>query len=337
MRVAFLKGPRKMILKEVSDPIPKGDEVVVKVKYCGICGSDLHAYETGIYSGVMGHEISGDIESIGESVKGWKIGDRVTPYIVISCGNCYHCKRGETNVCLSQRFLGVSAPGGFAERVALRADLLQKLSDGTSYEEGALTDVLATALRVVMYSVRSGDTVLIMGAGPIGLLAIQCARRAGASRVYVTQVSQMRAEAAKRLGADDVFNPSQVNINRKMFELTKGVGPDVVIECAGKPETIRNAPMIAKKGGKVMIVGECTVDVPINFVDFSFRETEMKGVWVYAREVFRQAVELIERREVDVGQIISDKIGLSEIVEKGFDALLKPGKNHIKILVDPQR
>lgn len=337
MRVAFLKGPKKMILKDAADPTPKADEVVIKVRSCGICGSDLHAYETGIYSGVMGHEISGDIESVGESVRGWKTGDRVIPYIVFSCGTCYHCQRGLPNLCMSVRLLGFTAPGGYAEHVTVRARMLHRLSNGTPYEAGCLADGAAGALRAVKWSVRSGDTVLIMGAGPIGLYAMQIARKAGASKVYVTQGSQMRAEAARKLGADEVFNPANVRINQKMFELTKGIGPDVVIESAGKPETIRNAPMIVRKGGKVVNIGECTVDVPINIVDFTFREAEMKGVFAYTMEDFERAAQLIERKEINVAPIVTDKIGLSEIVEKGFEALLRPDKNHIKILVDPTR
>nr|MDO8100522.1 alcohol dehydrogenase catalytic domain-containing protein [Candidatus Njordarchaeota archaeon] len=336
MKAAFLKGPKKMTVKDTDDPKPKPDHVVVKVKYCGICGSDLHAYETGMYSGIMGHEFSGDVSSIGESVKGWKIGERVTANPNIGCGSCYYCKRGETNLCMKLTAIGLTAPGAFAEYVPVRADLLRRLGS-MSYEEGTLVEPLGTLVRTAKYSVKPGDSVLVMGAGPIGLCALLCAKKYGARNVFVTEVSQVRAQAATKLGADEVFNPNEVKINQKMIELTAGIGPDVVIECIGKPDTIRGAQNIVRKGGTVMIVGLPTVDVPTNYMGMSVHETAMKAIYAYSIEDFEQAAQLIERKQVNVVPIVSSKIGLSEIVERGFDELLKPEKNHIKILVDPQR
>lgn len=337
MKVAYLKGVKKLIVQDTADPTPKPGQVIVKVKYCGICGSDLHAYETGIYSGIIGHEFSGDIESIGESVKGWKVGDRVTANPNIGCGSCYYCKRGETNLCMKLLTIGEGgAPGAFAEHIPVRADLLRKLNT-MSYEGGALVEPLGTLVRAVKYSVRSGDSVLVMGAGTIGLFALECAKKYGAKKVYVTEVSKLRAEVAKKLGADQVFNPKEVNVSQKMNELTNGLGPDVVLECIGKPETIRGAETIVRKGGTAMIVGVSTVDVPTNYLGMLIHETAVKGIYAYSIQDFEEAAQLIERKQVDISPIVTGKIGLSEIVEKGFEELLKPEKNHIKILVDPQR
>lgn len=337
MKAALLKGPKKMIVKDVEEPKPKSDQVIVKVKYSGICGSDLHAYESGIYSGILGHEFSGEIESVGESVKGWKTGDRVTANANIFDGTCYYCRRGETNLCMSLLGIGVTVPGAFAERVPVRSDLLRKLSDGVSFEEGALVEPLATPLRVVRYSVRFADTVLVTGAGPIGLFALQCSRIGGATRVYVSEVSAMRSQAAKKLGADNVYDPTKVRIDRELIQLTGGIGPDVVIETTAKPEVIRSAESVVRKGGIVMIVGLCPVDVPTNYIGAAVHETQIKGIYNYSVEDFELAARLIERRQLDVSPIVTDRIGLSEIVEKGFEELLRPEKDHIKILVDPQR
>jgi (R,R)-butanediol dehydrogenase/meso-butanediol dehydrogenase/diacetyl reductase len=338
MKAAFLKGTKKMIIKDVEDPKPKTDQVVVKVKYCGICGSDLHAYETGGYAGIMGHEFSGEIESIGESVKGWEVGDRVTANPNAGCGSCYYCRRGETNQCMKYTVIGIAnAPGAFAERVAVRADLLRKLPESISFEAGALIEPLAPLVRATKYAVRFGDTVLVMGAGPIGLFALQCSRIAGALATYVSEVSKVRAAAARKLGADDVFNPTEVRVEQKMNELTKGLGTDVVLECAGRPETIQGAQRIVKKGGKVMIIGESIADIPTNYTTLFVRELDIKGIYDGSLEDFDHAAQLIARGRVEVALMVTDKIGLSEIVEKGFEELLKPEKNHIKILVDPQR
>jgi (R,R)-butanediol dehydrogenase/meso-butanediol dehydrogenase/diacetyl reductase len=337
LRAAFLKGPRKIVVQDTADPKPKPDHVIVKVRYCGICGSDLHAYESGIYSGIIGHEFSGEIESIGESVKGWKIGDRVTANANIFDNTCYYCRRAETNLCMSLLGIGVTAPGAFAERVPVRFDLLRKLSDNVSFEEGTLVEPLATPLRAVRYSVRFADTVLVMGAGPIGLFALECSRIGGATKVYVSEVSATRSETAKKLGADKVFDPTKVRLDRELLQLTGGIGPDVVIETTAKPDVIRSSESIVRKGGIVMIVGLCPVDVPTNYIGVAVHETQIKGVYNYSVEDFELAARLIEQRQLDVSSMVSDKIGLSEIVEKGFEELLRPEKNHIKILVDPQR
>jgi threonine dehydrogenase-like Zn-dependent dehydrogenase len=337
MKAAFLKGPKNMIVRDVDEPKPKPDQVIVKVKYCGICGSDLHAYESGIYSGILGHEFSGEVESLGESVKGWKTGDRVTANANIFDGTCYYCKRGETNLCMSLLGIGVTAPGAFAERVPVRHDLLRKLPDGVSFEEGALVEPISTPLRAVRYSVRFADTVLVTGAGPIGLFALECSRIGGATKVHVSEISAGRREAAKKLGADNVYDPTKVRLEREMVQLTGGIGPDVVIETTAKPDVIRSAESMVRKDGIVMIVGLCPVDVPTNYIGVAVHETQIKGIYNYSVEDFDLALKLIEKRQLDVGPIISDKIGLSEIVGKGFEELLKPEEDHIKILVDPQR
>lgn len=310
----------------------------MKVKYCGICGSDLHGYDTGVMSGILGHEFSGEIESLGESVKGWEIGDRVTANPNIGCGTCYYCKRGETNQCLRLAALGIiNAPGAFAERVAVRADTLIRLPEGISFEAGVLVEPLAPLVRASKYAVRLADTVAVIGAGTIGLFALQCAKLAGARATYVTELSKTRADAAKKLGADRVFNPKEVRAEEEIVKLTKGLGVDVAFECVGRPETIQGAERIVRKGGKVMIIGECLADVPTNYAGVFIRELEIKGIYDGSIQDFEQSAQLIESGKIDVSPIVTDKIGISEIVEKGFEALLKPEKNSIKILVDPQK
>jgi (R,R)-butanediol dehydrogenase/meso-butanediol dehydrogenase/diacetyl reductase len=338
MKAAFLKGPKKLIVKDTDDPKPKPGYVILKVKYCGICGSDLHGYETGVMSGILGHEFSGEIESVGESVKGWEVGNRVTANPNTGCGVCYYCRRGETNQCMKFTAVGImNAPGAYAERVAVRADTLIKLGEATSFEAGALVEPLAPLVRATKYAVKLADTVAIIGAGTIGLLALQCARLAGARAIYVTEPSKSRADAAKKLGADHVFNPKEVRAGEETVKLTKGLGVDVAFECVGKPETIQEAERIARKGGKVMIIGECLSDVPTNYAGIFIRELDIKGIYDGSIQDFDDAAHLIESGKIDVDTMVTDKIGLSEIVEKGFEALLKPEKNSIKILVDPQR
>jgi 2-desacetyl-2-hydroxyethyl bacteriochlorophyllide A dehydrogenase len=336
LKTAYLKGSKKLVVQDVAEPTAKPGQVIVKVKYCGICGTDLHIYETGTFR-FMGHEFTGDIESLGESVKGWNIGDRVTANPVTGCGSCYFCKKGEVNLCPKAVGIGTSGlPGAFAERVAVPAISLHRL-DEIPYEEGNFIEPLTAPLRATKYSVKPGDTVLVLGAGQIGLLSMLAARVKGAKTVYVSEPSPVRAEAARKLGADIVFNPTDVRVGQKVKDLTNGIGPDVVFECAGVPSTIREAQSTVRNGGKVMLVGLCFVDVPTNYLLLSFHEIEMKGIINYTPEDFGEAAQLIRSRKVDVRPIPMQKIGLSEIVEKGFEELLKPQKNFVRILVDPQR
>jgi (R,R)-butanediol dehydrogenase/meso-butanediol dehydrogenase/diacetyl reductase len=329
-------GSKKLIVKDVPEPMPKPDQVIVKVKYCGICGTDLHIYETGTFR-FMGHEFTGDIESLGESVKGWSVGDRVTANPVTGCGSCYYCEKGDVNLCPKSVGIGTSgAPGAFAERVAVPAISLHRL-DVTPYEEGNFIEPLTAPLRAANYSVEPDDTVLILGAGPQGLLSMLAARVKGAKTVYVSETSRVRAEVAKKLGADIVFNPTEVRVSQRVKELTNGLGPDIVFECAGVPSTIREAQSAVRNGGKIMQVGLCFVDVPTNYLLLSFHEVEIKGITNYTPKDFEESVKLIKSRRVDVRPIPIQKIGLSEIVEKGFEELLKPEKNIVRILVDPQR
>ena len=342
MRAAVLEDAGKIVVKDVPKPSPREEEVLVKVKYCGICGSDLHAYKTGMYGLglIMGHEFSGDIVELGSDVKGWDVGDKVIKK-PDSCGECYYCRRGLINLCEKgvervEYGLGIFSNGAYAEYVVVPTSGLLKLPDELTYEQGTMVDPLSTPIRAVRFSkMELGDTALILGAGPLGLLTLQCAKLAGARAVYVTEKAKKRIELAKKLGADEVLNPDEVDIRSRILELTDNRGPDVVFECVGVPDTILDAIGTVRSAGKIVIEGIFDEDVKTRFLDIVLNEIGIKGVFAYNDHDYRRAVELIRKKSVDVNSLITDIISLNDIAEKGFEALIKPEKESVKILVAP--
>lgn len=339
MRAAVLEDAGKIVVKDVPKPSPREEEVLVKVKYCGICGSDLHAYKTGMYGlGLtMGHEFSGDIVELGSDVKGWNVDDKVIKK-PDSCGECYYCRRGIINLCEKgvEYGLGIFSPGAYAEYVVVPTGALCKLPEELTYEQGTMVDPLSTPVRAIRLSkMKLGDTALVLGAGPLGLLTLQCAKLAGARAVYVTEKAKKRMALAKKLGADEVLSPDEVDICSRILEVTDNRGPDVVFECVGVPNTIRDAIRTVRNAGKIVIEGIFDEDVETRFLDIVLNEIGIKGVFAYDNHDFRCAVELIRKKSVDVDSIITDIISLNDIAKKGFEALIKPEKESVKILVAP--
>jgi len=340
MKATILEDVGKIVVKDVPKPSPREGEVLVKVKYCGICGSDLHAYKTGIYGlGLtMGHEFSGEVAELGSNVEGWKVGDRVIGKPT-SCGECYYCRRGLINLCEKASEyggLGIFSPGAYAEYVVVSTTALYKLPEEVTYKQGTMVDPLSTPVRAVRLSkMKLGDTALVLGAGPQGLLTLQCAKLAGASAVYVTEKAKKRIELAEKLGADEVLNPDEVDVCSRILEVTDNRGADIVFECVGVPATIVDAVRNVRKAGKIVVEGVFDEDVETRFLDIVLNEIGIKGVFAYDDHDFRYAVELIRKKSVDVDSLITDVIPLNDIAEKGFEALIKPQKESVKILVAP--
>ena len=349
MKAALLKRPGEIILEEVPVPGISDDEVLVEVKYCGICGSDVHAYKTaelnppGTY---LGHEFSGVLAKVGKSVKGWKPGDRVIVCPLYMCGECYACTHGFPASCQHGfeyaigSVAGLEYAGGFAKFVRVpnpEKTKLYSLPEEVSFEEGALVEPLACSLHAVRISAfRPRDYTMVLGAGTIGLGVVTFLKNAGAGLIIVTEVIEKRTEVAKKLGADYVFNPQKVsNLKERVLELTDGKGVDVVFDCSGVAQAFQSATNFLRPRGQIMLVGVITKEVPI--VPFSFqpgREYRLQASFAYDDE-FPMVIEFLKRDVSRVKEIITSKIKLSDIVEQGFNRLLKAGHTEIKILVSP--
>jgi len=287
VKAARLEGPRDIVLEEIPIPEISDDEVLVEVRYCGICGTDVHGFLAPNYTPVgtyMGHEFSGVIVKAGNKVIGWKPGDRVAIQPTYWCGECYACRHGFLPSCKSQLIglIGGSTdktiPGAFAKfvRGPFPEKRLYYLPEEVSFEEGALVEPLACSLHAVRISAfRSGDPAMVLGAGPIGLGVIAFLKNAGAGLIIATEIAENRAALAKRLGADYVFNPKKVsNLREEVLKLTNGLGVAQVFECSGVPQAFQSATNFLRPKGQVMLVGliqkEVTV-VPFNFQPGEFQ------------------------------------------------------------------
>ncbi|OGO05827.1 MAG: hypothetical protein A2Y60_06105 [Chloroflexi bacterium RBG_13_54_9] len=327
MKAAILVGPQKIEVKDVPAPKPGPGEVVVRVRACAVCGSDLAIFMwgpgvLGVEQRIMGHEFSGDIAEIGEGVEGWNVGDRVVIEPTVACLKCHYCTRHQYNRCLSVGSDGIVIDGAFAEFVKVPAYQLHRLPDEVSYAEGALIEPLAVALHGIWRSgMKPGDTVAVLGAGPIGLLTMLWARKGGASKVFATEIAERRSANAKVL-ADVVLNPSQTDIVSEIIAQTDGLGPDIIFECSGNATAQVQALTLVRKGGRVVVLGVGHENTPMPSHLVLTREITIIGSHAYASLLgngeFPKCIEFVRSRRIDLSLISTTRIRLDDVAEKGF-------------------
>lgn len=350
MKAAVWYGKKDVRVEDVPLPPPPGPgEVKVKVFQTGICGSDLHEYDVGpIFiptqephplTGkkaplILGHEFSGEIVEVGKDVKNLKVGDRVAPDAAQHCGECYMCKVDRYSVCEKLAFTGLMADGAFAEYVNVPAYTCYKLLPELSDDAGALVEPLAVGIHAIRQGkVMQGDTVAVVGAGTIGLVTLQAARAAGARKVFSVEIAKDRKKYARDLGGI-VLDPTQTDVQAEILEQTDGQGVDVAIECIGKAETVNACIQYAKRGGKIVVVGIFEKPGEINYNDLVFTEKEIVGSLAYCGE-FEAAIALLADGRIKAEPLITGRIKIDDIIEKGFEELLKNRESNIKILVSP--
>jgi len=350
MKAAVYYGRKDVKVEEKPEPEPRKGEVKIAVKWCGICGTDLHEYYEGpifiptkphpltgkCLPVIIGHEFSGDIVEVGEGVKGWEVGDRVTADACIVCWECYVCKRYEYNYCPNLGFNGLHSDGAFAEYVVVPDYQLRKLPPNVTYEEGAMIEPLACNVRAVKTSgMKEGDVVFIAGAGPMGLMCIQAAKAAGARKIYVSEPMRARAEMAAKW-ATKVFDPTVVDIKKEILELTNGLGVDVSFEVVGYEPTLRACIDVVRRRGTVCVIGIFPKPVTIDpFLDMVLTGKSYVGSLAYADD-FIPSLDLVADGRVDLKSLITRKIKLDNLVEEGFEELHERKERHIKILVSPK-
>ena len=321
-------------------------DAIVKISFCGICGSDLHGWQANgavyEFGTLMGHEATGIIEQVGSDVTNLKVGDRVAINGFTPCGECVACRNGLENACVNNmiRTIGQTSKldGAFADYIWLPdVDITAvKMPDDLSMEEGAFTEPAATVVHAIRISqFKPGDTAAVVGAGPIGLLAVSALKAAGASKVIMSQRPGKRAELALQFGADELVNPrdEKHTVGEQIKELTDG-GADVVIECAGAPPAFQQSIDLARPGGQVILVGVNEKETPVIPTTLMFGEISLRGSLAWNHKDFDIACQFMASGQIDVKPLISDIIELKDIQEKGF-IRLKEDRNLIKILVKP--
>jgi L-iditol 2-dehydrogenase len=317
MKALVFHAPGNMALQSCPVPQIAADEALVKVRFAGVCGTDIR-----IYKGtkkidaprITGHEFAGDIAALGSGVKGFSVGDRVTAYPMIACGSCYVCRSGRTNICANRITLGYELDGGFATfikipAIAIAKGNLIKLPDDVSYEEGAASEPLTAAYNGIRRSnLALGQSVLIVGAGPIGLFHTQLAKVEGAGLIVVSEPQAGKRALAKELGADAVIDPSSENVQKRVKELTDGAGMDIVLADVGIPKVVEGAIEYIRKGGTYVIFAGCPTGSQINIDPnvIHYKELVVTGSSAAKPEDQRRMLKMIAEHRIQMKPLISD-------------------------------
>jgi (R,R)-butanediol dehydrogenase/meso-butanediol dehydrogenase/diacetyl reductase len=352
MRAVIWYGKKDIRIETVPvPPSPPPGWVKIKVAWCGICGSDLHEYVAGPVfipvdaphplSGkqgkvILGHEFTGEIVEVGAGVKTVKVGDIVAPDACQHCGVCQPCLDGKYNVCEKLAFTGLMNDGAFASYVNVPAELCYILPKGVSLEAGAVIEPLATGFKAVRTAgTILGETAVIIGAGTIGLGTLQAAKAAGAARCIVLEPSKARIAKAKECGADIILNPKECDVVAEVKALTGGSGADVVFECVGQKATGPLAVDLVRNTMRVIIVGIFEEPSAFNFFSLSGTDKRVYGSLAYTLSDFKGVSALLATGQIKAEPLITGKIQLEDIIEKGFLELINNKDENIKIIVRP--
>jgi L-iditol 2-dehydrogenase len=324
-------------------PTLQSDEVLVRVRACGICGSDVHGMDGSsgrrIPPIIMGHEAAGEIARLGNSVSKWDVGDRVTFDSTVYCGECWFCQRGEVNLCEQRRVLGVSCAeyrrhGAFAEFVAVPQRILYRLPDALSFEHAALVEAVSVAVHAVRRTpLTRGMSALVMGTGMIGLLVVQALRVVGCDPIIAVDLDTNRLALARKFGATYCLRADESTFVEKIRSFTGGRGADAAFEVVGLPQTVKAAIDSVRKGGSVTLVGNLKPQVDLPLQTVVTRELNLFGTCASAGE-YPLCLELIASEQINVKDLISATPPLEEGA-KWFERLYAGEKGLMKVVLKP--
>ncbi|MFC5698435.1 2,3-butanediol dehydrogenase [Pseudomonas sp. GCM10022186] len=345
MKALRWHGTRDLRLTELEATAPRPGEVEVRVAYCGICGSDLHEYQSGPHSIptheahpisgcraplTLGHEFSGVVSILGDGVEGVEVGDRVAVEPIYRCGGCRYCQHGQYNLCTTMGFIGLMGDGGFAERARVPAYMLHRLPDSVSLRQAALLEPAAVAQHALRQSsLKPGDSCAVFGLGPIGLLLIMLARLRGIERITAVDIAPERLRLAHEFGASEVLDAREGDITQR---LQAQGGIDCAFEAAGSQASLNAALHSLRKGGEAVLVGlmgEARFDA-FHLVNNELRLISSVGY----HDVYPELIELLASGKLDLRRAITRCVPLEQAVSDGFEALLGD-KAQIKVLVNP--
>jgi len=338
---AILTVPGRIKIKDAAMPRPKADEVMIKVEYVGICGSDVHGFESGPFIPPkdpnqkigLGHECAGSVAAIGEKVTKFKVGDRVTIEPGVPCGKCRYCLEGKYNICPDVDFMATQPNyrGALTNYLCHPESFTYRLPESMDMIEGALVEPAAVGMHAAMLAdVKPGDAVVILGAGCIGLMTLQACKVMGVSDIIVADVLQKRLNLAKELGAKAVINGKEEDTVERVKEMVGDLGADVIFETAGSVITAKQAPLMVRRGGKIMIVGTIPGKTPIDFLKIN-REVHIQTVFRYANR-FPATIQAIESKKFNVKSMVTHRYGYPE-VQQAFEESLSLKSEIVKSVI----
>lgn len=345
MKALLLSEYKQLTVTDFADPEIGPKDLLVQVRACGICGSDIHGYDgsTGrrIPPLVMGHEAAGVVTAVGPEVRDFQPGDHVTFDSTVSCGECFYCRKGNINLCDNRKVLGVSCGeyrrhGAFAEYVAVPQNICYQLPKDLPFEYAAMIEAVSVAVHAANRApVKLGDTAVVVGSGMIGLLVVQAIRLAGCSQVIAVDLEQNRLDKAIQLGADVGLKADAVDVPAEVKKLTGGRGADVVIEVVGATRTIRTAIDCTRKGGAITLVGNLAPNVEVPLQAIVTRELTLYGSCASSGE-YPACIDLLQRRAIRVESMITATASLAEAPD-WFARLYKGEPGAMKVIIDPTK
>lgn len=317
MKAIRVNSPKNIEIADVAMPNkPLEEEVFIKIKAAGICGSDLHIYHgsnpMATYPRIIGHEFVGEVIEIGNKINDLQVGDHVTIDPVISCGTCYPCSVGRNNVCTSLKVRGVHIDGGFCEYVTIPRQNVYKIPSDIPWETAALIEPYSIAAQVLARGeIVSGDTVLIFGAGPIGLIILQAVKKVGAKAI-ITDIVKERLEMALQMGADKSINTSEQDMRESVMKETHGLGVTVVVDAVGLPQLLEEGIQVVSPAARIVLLGFGKTPSQIVQLDITKNELDIRGSRLSAGK-FPQVIEWFNKREVNPEKLISHTFHFTEI------------------------
>ena len=341
MKCVAIKDAKELSPALITDPVINGNDVVIEINKSGICGSDIHYWVIGEPKTlVMGHEFSGIVIDPG-SRSDLKIGDRVTALPISPCGECEACKSGNPQYCpntwTNAVGLALTNPGAYAEKTSVRPDMVIKMPDNVTFDEGAMVEPTAVAYHAVnVANIKGGENVLVIGGGIIGQLSAMLAKKAGAKFVAISETNQLRGEKAVLLGgADKFYNAKDEQFLQNVLE-NNPYGFDVVIDCCGNSICVTNALFCGKPNATIVLVGVSMDNISIPSILAVTKEQKLFGAIAYTKEEFTACLNMMAKKEIEVTKYIDDVVDL-EGVQKAFERLTSGNDDAIKILIDPKK
>jgi L-iditol 2-dehydrogenase len=330
VRAGVLERVEHLVVKEVPDPQLEEGSVILKVKVCSICGTDLRIYHYGHFRielpQILGHEISGEIKAIGTGVKNYRAGDRVAVIPRIACGECFYCRKGQPIYCQNSQSFGYQLPGGYAEYLlvpscGIKFGVLNKIPDAVSLEDAALAEPLSCCIRAQRASqVGQGDVVVIIGGGPLGIMHCRLAKANGAGQVLLIERDAKRLEGVNLSSVDEVINPILSNADEEVLSLTDGRGADVVIVACSSAQALEQAFSFAGRGGRVNIFAglpPLNSNISLDSNTIHYHEVSVHGSHGSTPREHREALDMMVRKKIDVSDLMTHKFPLDSI-EQAF-------------------
>lgn len=343
MRAIVYEGPGKVVVKDVAKPRVGPRDLLIRVMAAGICGSDLEMARGNrpdvIPPRIPGHELAGDVDEVGSNVTKFQVGERVVVEPILSCGECKNCRAGRYNICKDLKFMGVHIDGAFAQFLSIPEWRAYSIPKGFSYDEATVLEPTAVGVHVVRRAgVSPGDSVAILGAGPIALQIAQVAKATGAGYVMMTDVLDYRLELAKRLAADIVINPTREDPVQRIKQATDGEGADVVIEVVGSSKTILQTMDLVRVGGRILVAGlsvESFVTEPPTFwMRQLLKEVTIETSRSYAANDWSATMKLASRGAIDCSALVTHRFRLED-ASRAYEVADKKLENSMKVIFAP--